>query len=55
VSGATSTSAGKTRTGATRYWAEHAWLPTGLATGVRFEVVDGVFAGVRHRARRASR
>ena len=36
--------------GSTQYWAEHAWLPTGLATGVRFEVVDGVFAGV-HRAR----
>jgi formiminoglutamate deiminase len=37
--------------GSTRYWAEHAWLPTGLATGVRFDVVDGVFAGVHHRAR----
>ncbi|MEO6411267.1 MAG: formimidoylglutamate deiminase [Pedococcus sp.] len=37
--------------GSTSYWAEHAWLPTGLATGVRFEVVDGVFAGVHRRAR----
>jgi formiminoglutamate deiminase len=37
--------------GSTRYWAEHAWLPTGLATGVRFDVVDGVFAGVHHRVR----
>ena len=38
-------------TARTSYWAEHAWLPTGLATGVRFEVVDGVFAGVHRRAR----
>ena len=45
------TTSGATTSGATsHYWAEHAWLPTGLATGVRFEVVDGVFAGV-HRAR----
>ncbi len=36
----------------TAYWAEHAWLPTGLATDVRFEVVDGVFASVQRRARR---
>lgn len=35
----------------TSYWAEHAWLPTGLATDVRFEVVDGVFAHVHRRAR----
>ena len=35
----------------TTYWTEHAWLPTGLATEVRFEVVDGRFAGVRRRAR----
>ncbi len=35
----------------TTYWAEHAWLPTGLATGVRFDVVDGVFAKVHRRAR----
>jgi formiminoglutamate deiminase len=40
-----------TSTGITRYWAEHAWLPTGLATGVRFDVVDGAFAGVHRRAR----
>ena len=38
-------------TGSSSYWAEHAWLPSGLATGVRFEVVDGVFAGVHPRAR----
>ena len=37
-------------TARTTYWAEHAWLPTGLATGVRFDVVDGVFAGVHRRA-----
>ena len=24
----------------TTYWAEHAWLPTGLATDVRFDVAD---------------
>jgi formiminoglutamate deiminase len=41
-------------TGRTTYWAEHAWLPTGLATGVRFDVVDGVFAGVHRRARSES-
>jgi formiminoglutamate deiminase len=35
----------------TTYWAEHAWLPTGLATGVRFDVVDGGFAGVHRRPR----
>ena len=35
----------------TTYWAEHAWLPTGLATGVRFDVVDGVFSVVHRRAR----
>jgi formiminoglutamate deiminase len=33
------------------YWAEHAWLPTGLVTGVRFEVVDGMFAAVQKRSR----
>jgi formiminoglutamate deiminase len=38
----------------TTYWAEHAWLPTGLATDVRFEVVDGVFTGVHRRARAES-
>jgi formiminoglutamate deiminase len=30
----------------TTYWAEHAWLPDGLATGVELEVVDGRFARV---------
>jgi formiminoglutamate deiminase len=35
----------------TAYWVEHAWLPTGLATEVRFEVVDGRFARVRRRVR----
>ncbi len=30
----------------TAYWLEHAWLPTGLASGVRVEVVDGRFAAV---------
>ena len=38
----------------TTYWAEHAWLPTGLATDVRFEVVGGVFAGVHRRAKAES-
>jgi formiminoglutamate deiminase len=38
----------------TTYWAEHAWLPTGLATDVRFEVVDGVFTRVHRRARAES-
>ncbi|HEY3535227.1 MAG TPA: formimidoylglutamate deiminase [Pedococcus sp.] len=33
------------------YWAEHAWLSTGLAADVRFEVVDGRFAAVHPRAR----
>jgi formiminoglutamate deiminase len=33
------------------YWAEHAWLPTGLASDVRFEVVDGRFAAVHPRSR----
>jgi formiminoglutamate deiminase len=36
----------------TTYWAEHAWLPTGLASDVRFEVTaQGTFAGVRPKAR----
>ena len=33
------------------YWAEHAWLPTGLATDVRLEVVDGRFTAVQPRSR----
>ncbi|SDP50193.1 formiminoglutamate deiminase [Pedococcus dokdonensis] len=37
--------------GPTTYWAEHAWLPTGLATGVRFDVTDGHFAAVHRHAR----
>ena len=37
----------------TTYWAEHAWLPTGAAAGVRFEVVDGRFARVQTRAKAA--
>jgi cytosine/adenosine deaminase-related metal-dependent hydrolase len=44
-------SAGVSDAGSTTYWAEHAWLPSGLATGVRFEVVAGVFAGVQRRGR----
>lgn len=35
----------------TTYWAEHAWLPTGLAHGVRFTVADGRFSEVRTRAK----
>ena len=30
----------------TRYWAEHAWLPDGLAPGVTLEVADGRFTRV---------
>ncbi|WP_270886982.1 formimidoylglutamate deiminase [Pedococcus sp. 5OH_020] len=37
----------------TTYWAEHAWLPTGLAADVRFGVVDGRFTAVQRRARPA--
>ena len=33
------------------YWAEHAWLPTGLANDVRFEVLDGVFTEVQPRVK----
>ena len=33
------------------FWAEHAWLPTGLVADVRFQVVDGRFAAVHPRAR----
>ena len=35
----------------THYWAEHAWLPAGLAHDVRFEVVDGSFGAVHARVR----
>lgn len=35
----------------TAYWAEHAWLPTGLAADVRFEVTDGRFTAVQRRTR----
>jgi len=30
----------------TRYWAEHAWLPDGLAPGVTLDVADGRFTRV---------
>ena len=33
------------------YWAEHAWLSTGLVADVRFEVVDGRFAAIHPRSR----
>ena len=33
------------------YWAEHAWLPTGVAADVRLEVVDGRFTSVHPRSR----
>lgn len=29
------------------YWAEHAWLPDGVADGVRIDVNDGIIAAVR--------
>ena len=35
----------------TSYWAEHAWLPHGLAADVRFDVVDGRFEAVHAKAR----
>lgn len=35
----------------TTFWAENAWLPTGVAGGVRFSVVDGRFAGVQARVK----
>ena len=35
----------------TRYWAEHAWLPTGLAHDVRFEVVGATFGAITPRVR----
>jgi len=38
----------------THFWAEHAWLPTGLARNVRIAVIDGRFAEVEVRTRRAS-
>jgi formiminoglutamate deiminase len=38
----------------TTYWAEHAWLPTGLAAEVRFEVVEGRFANVQRRIKSQS-
>ncbi len=36
----------------TSYWAESAWLPTGPARGVRFEVEDGRFVSVEPRTSR---
>ena len=33
------------------FWAEHAWLPTGLAVDVRLEVEDGRFTAVQPRTR----
>jgi formiminoglutamate deiminase len=35
----------------TTWWAEHAWLPRGLATDVRIEVADGRFTAVTARER----
>jgi len=35
----------------TAWWAEHVWLPGGLATDVRLEVVDGRFTAVTPRER----
>jgi formiminoglutamate deiminase len=35
----------------TGYWAEHAWLPGGLAPDVRFEVEDAIFTLVQPRTR----
>jgi formiminoglutamate deiminase len=35
----------------TSYWAEHAWLAQGLASDVRFDVVDGRFEAVQARTR----
>jgi formiminoglutamate deiminase len=35
----------------TAWWAQHAWLPGGLATDVRLEVVDGRFTAVTPRER----
>ena len=35
----------------TTYWAEHAWLPTGLTGEVRFEVMEGRFTNVQRRVR----
>ena len=35
----------------TTYWAENAWLPTGLAAGVRFSVTDGRFDHVQARVK----
>lgn len=37
-------------TAPTTYFAEHAWLPTGCTTGVRFTVQGGTFASVEPRA-----
>jgi formiminoglutamate deiminase len=36
----------------TSFWAEHAWLPTGLARSVRMVVSDGRFLSVEARAQR---
>ena len=43
VGGMTDAATGRT------YWAENAWLPGGLAVGVRFTVADGRFADVQTR------
>ena len=39
----------------TTYWAEHAWLPTGLTGEVRFEVMEGRFTNVQRRVRAQGR
>ncbi|MFZ1285662.1 MAG: formimidoylglutamate deiminase [Candidatus Phosphoribacter sp.] len=36
----------------TSFWAEHVWLPTGLARGVRLVVADGRFLAVETKANR---
>lgn len=36
----------------TSFWAEHAWLPTGLARSVRLVVADGRFTSVEPRSQR---
>ena len=35
----------------TTYWAESAWLPSGVANGVRFTVADGRFSQVQARVK----
>jgi len=44
--------AGSSRRIVTSFWAEHAWLPTGLARSVRLVVADGRFTSVEPRSQR---